>query len=91
MEYLEDYATSLYNELKRTNDLINPSPMYIFTETNQQTGKQKQVTFVTHRVAVIHFLEYCDIFNMQYIEDNGEYTSVDAKDVYRIELKKIIQ
>jgi hypothetical protein len=89
MEYLEDYATSLYNELKRTNDLIDPSPMYLFTETNQQTGKQKSVTFVTHRVAVIYFLEYCDIFKMQYIEDNGEYTSVDSQDVYLITLTKI--
>jgi hypothetical protein len=91
MEYIEDYATSLYNELKRTKDLIDQSPMYIFTETNQQTGKKKSVEFFNHRIAIIHFLEYCDIFNMQYIEDNGEYTSVDAKDVYRIELKKIIQ
>ena len=88
MEYLEDYATSLYNEQK-SNDSISQTPMYLFTETNQQTGKQKSVTFVTHRMAVISFLDYCDIFQMSYIENDGEYTAGGSEDVYRISLTKI--
>lgn len=88
MQYIEDYATSLYNEQK-SNDSISQTPMYLFTEINQQTGRQKQVTFLTQKVAVISFLEYCDIFQMQYIENNGEYVAGGSDDVYRITLTKI--
>ena len=88
MEYIEDYATSLYNEQK-SNDSISKTPMYLFTETNQQTGRQKQITFFNQKVAVMSFLDYCDIFQMQYIENNGEYVAGGSGDVYRITLTKI--
>lgn len=88
MEYIEDYATSLYNEQK-SNDSISQTPMYLFTEINQQTGRQKQITFFNQKVAVMSFLDYCDIFQMQYIENNGEYVAGGSGDVYRITLTKI--
>ena len=88
MEYIEEYANALYNEQK-SNDSISKTPMYLFTETNQQTGRQKQVTFLTEKVAVLSFLEYCDIFGMEYIIENGDYIAGGPGDVYRITLTKI--
>jgi len=88
MEYIEEYANSLYNDQKSI-ETITQTPMYLFTETNQQTGRQKQVTFFNQKVAVMSFLDYCDIFQMSYIENDGEYTAGSSDDVYRITLTKI--
>lgn len=90
MEYIEEYANSLYNEQKSI-ETVTDKPMYLFTEINQQTGRKKEVTFLTQKMAVMSFLDYCDIFQMSYLENDGEYVAGESSDVYRITLTKISQ